>query len=940
MASTNADHVYSATEKQILAYALQRNIWVENGRHPWIDQKGWKLPPSLLRQSSTLEKFGLSFTPNKFKDAKLCDRHKWLNIKVIMYLFELVEAEVGPNLDLCGRDLFRLYENPRDIIQTLRRLNIMWLGEESYRERYKLGPIDPKDWEETWTYQENKCHACMIVRIVKDHTVLTYLRTVTYLRTTQKARRDNGDQVELLSWVDKFLEYYEQPGKEDMENNSNICKPERYPQLSRSQSMRNRQQRSLAAEPMPGMIRRAHTENPARIETQQSMDGQPQQRLAAGPDPRMTDQNRVRKRPRADTGQLLAGQQPRWQQWPATEIEPRFGDQDRMGKRTRANPKQPLLTRRQQRPATQHDAQMEDQERKERARADTAQSLTGQEQRPAADFEPRSKTMNQDPRETLAKINTQRQMLGHQQYLTISEDASRAEDAMRTYLEQPLVESPTTCDELELVESYEHPRESELFEPARFEGRAPAVYANANEDAYTNQRSYYTNNGCGFNQHAQGHGNTRTATTGRATNNYYAMMASNEQADRQGYESHTGPSTLQAMPHHHLSMISSTSNYDISPPSTPRPRLVEEPTGNGQRFHDVRNKLPLNKTNAVKEWASSIRDSAISYYDHDLSPPQTPDAKHSIMEPGGARTEPYHMDAGYSAPKPSLTRTAEAAELALRHQSVMTVGSNYDVSPPPTPGEIQSRTRPGDDCGTGYIGIDDDDDNNADIDADLPLPSLTRSNTTKTIEELPDEYEDAEERKDDWKGSDDSEWEDDSIDGNDAERSDGLDDFDGGVDVRDDLRREAYTERQDQVAVDVVPDDGYGPNETTIYGRLDSDFMTPAKKPVARDVYEDGSGRGHRYVRDKRAAPGRLVLNHCTGPPTKRPAVRDGNSNGYGRDHGYVRHERATPRRLRLEHRVPDKKPNVRRMGMKPPPKGRQAGDRSTRWDMFVSQAL
>ncbi|GAB1199267.1 hypothetical protein APSETT444_008613 [Aspergillus pseudonomiae] len=132
----------------------------------------------------------------------LCDLHTKLNPYIIQYIFELLRCEVITHLEclywyhsvlrdarLDGVDL-----KVRDIVYSLRDIHYMWTPS---RQVIQGSPV---------TYQQNKCEACILARVVNGRKFLQHLRTALLSRT---ATRRNHRVPTFLPFVDESIACHE-----------------------------------------------------------------------------------------------------------------------------------------------------------------------------------------------------------------------------------------------------------------------------------------------------------------------------------------------------------------------------------------------------------------------------------------------------------------------------------------------------------------------------------------------------------------------------------------------------------------------------------------------------------------------------------------------------------------------------------------------------------
>lgn len=129
--------------------------------------------------------------------APACSFHKPLNAHVIRSIFNLVALEVGVRINhlVARSDKFSFAQ--RVVLNSLRELHSMWLEPDVYSGTFLQEPLAE------WSYQENKCEACILARIGENTDILTALRTVILSRTQTRKRRR---QPRLTRWVEEWID--------------------------------------------------------------------------------------------------------------------------------------------------------------------------------------------------------------------------------------------------------------------------------------------------------------------------------------------------------------------------------------------------------------------------------------------------------------------------------------------------------------------------------------------------------------------------------------------------------------------------------------------------------------------------------------------------------------------------------------------------------------
>ncbi|KAK2762315.1 hypothetical protein FQN54_001325 [Arachnomyces sp. PD_36] len=161
--------------------------------------------PSQLRRSTLLTL--ISRKSNRVPAvAPACALHKPLNGHVIRSIFNLVALEVGVRINhlVARSDNFSFVQ--RDILQSLRELHSMWLQPDVYSSTFLETPLPE------WSFQEDKCEACMLARIGENVIILTSLRTVILSRTRTRPNTRTGKRPRrprITRWVEEWINCHE-----------------------------------------------------------------------------------------------------------------------------------------------------------------------------------------------------------------------------------------------------------------------------------------------------------------------------------------------------------------------------------------------------------------------------------------------------------------------------------------------------------------------------------------------------------------------------------------------------------------------------------------------------------------------------------------------------------------------------------------------------------
>lgn len=123
--------------------------------------------------------------------SPFCEIHSELNADIIRMIFCFLEVEVGMRLNTLASNLSLLSLEQMKLVRDLRSLHSLWYPPELYGQTFFDSP------QSKWTFQADRCKACMLARVGADKVTLTQLR-ITLLARRQRKRRE----PRLLRWVD------------------------------------------------------------------------------------------------------------------------------------------------------------------------------------------------------------------------------------------------------------------------------------------------------------------------------------------------------------------------------------------------------------------------------------------------------------------------------------------------------------------------------------------------------------------------------------------------------------------------------------------------------------------------------------------------------------------------------------------------------------------
>ncbi|KAH0837528.1 hypothetical protein AYO21_05016 [Fonsecaea monophora] len=154
--------------------------------------KGVKLIPSFLR-SSRLENILL---PPR---GHLCQQHKSLHYDAVDVVLHHVQLEVGIRLNNLIAHCNLLSPEQYDRVMRLRALHALWLTPDDYAKTFLVSSQGSK-----WSYQSDRCRACILSRITCDLEILLDLRWTIRSRTTSTFVAAHGTP-RLQSWVQVWI---------------------------------------------------------------------------------------------------------------------------------------------------------------------------------------------------------------------------------------------------------------------------------------------------------------------------------------------------------------------------------------------------------------------------------------------------------------------------------------------------------------------------------------------------------------------------------------------------------------------------------------------------------------------------------------------------------------------------------------------------------------
>ena len=181
----------------------ERTLWRE--RQDAIARLVGDLPSHLRRpipmQTSVVDFFERHtyYIPSA---CRLCQSHSRLNSQLIQDILAYVQAEVGNRLNPLAQSI-SLFSSPHQaLVNDLRALHALWLPPADYR-IYFLREPTPR-----WSFQPDRCGACILARIGE------HVETLILLRTTLLARQKRHlDDPRLLRWVEGWIAW-SSPGED------------------------------------------------------------------------------------------------------------------------------------------------------------------------------------------------------------------------------------------------------------------------------------------------------------------------------------------------------------------------------------------------------------------------------------------------------------------------------------------------------------------------------------------------------------------------------------------------------------------------------------------------------------------------------------------------------------------------------------------------------
>ncbi|KAE8337382.1 hypothetical protein BDV24DRAFT_154450 [Aspergillus arachidicola] len=189
----------SKEEVRLLTRVLSIGFIDPDGNEP--RDKG-EIMRAIKKLPSALQRHWLKDLIGRAPAVTLCDLHTKLNPYIIGYIFELLRCEVITHLEclywyhsvLHDARLDVVDIKVRDIVYSLGDIRYMWTPS---RRAIQGSPV---------TYQQNKCEACVLARIVNGRTFLLHLRTALLSRT---ATRRNHRVPTFLPFVEESIACHE-----------------------------------------------------------------------------------------------------------------------------------------------------------------------------------------------------------------------------------------------------------------------------------------------------------------------------------------------------------------------------------------------------------------------------------------------------------------------------------------------------------------------------------------------------------------------------------------------------------------------------------------------------------------------------------------------------------------------------------------------------------
>lgn len=129
-----------------------------------------------------------------------CDWHKGLNRCVTDVILHHIQIEVGIRLNSLISHSELLTEEQIDRVSRLRDLHALWLEPETFEKTFLISAHSVP-----WSYQANKCDACILSCIAGNMQTLLDMRCVVRSRATSKHVAKHGNP-RLQVWVDAWID--------------------------------------------------------------------------------------------------------------------------------------------------------------------------------------------------------------------------------------------------------------------------------------------------------------------------------------------------------------------------------------------------------------------------------------------------------------------------------------------------------------------------------------------------------------------------------------------------------------------------------------------------------------------------------------------------------------------------------------------------------------
>ena len=178
------------------------------------------LPPRLLSQSTKGKAYNTSPRSQK-QMSELCSLHRPLNEALIASLFRSIKRQLEEKIPAAMNSIQSKHEALQEDIFTVTRLAPLndvprlWIEPQVFTDRYGGGPPG-----KIFTYQADRCSACILARLGSDPDVLVALLAAMKMHMAEDRISVTGISVR-ISWVQQWMRQFPRKECEKMLSVSN-----------------------------------------------------------------------------------------------------------------------------------------------------------------------------------------------------------------------------------------------------------------------------------------------------------------------------------------------------------------------------------------------------------------------------------------------------------------------------------------------------------------------------------------------------------------------------------------------------------------------------------------------------------------------------------------------------------------------------------------------